>query len=388
MSHIIEEYSKCLGVRPGKFFINEHYFPIPYSKYITLDFDILSPADNYSYWINVVKLIRVFDPSIKIVDITEGRKHTADYADMCLMDTCSYRQISYIISNSSLHLCNNLYSSHIASSYNIPTVCIFGSLLPENNKPFFSSDIDCIQAETEYKPSYSTSDPLDLINKIKPEDIAKSVLDKINRSHDLEAYKTLKIGKYYNNKILEVIPDFTPDDDYEPERLINIRYDYIQNEESLEPWLQFKCNIMIETAIDINLIKKYRSNIAGMTVFCGDPSISIPYVNQLKALNINYNLICRNPKILPDIRLKFFDWNVEEYKSKFKKDLDFLEELCDTSFYDTNKKLLSKNKEYKSKAHWKHANSEPNHNKVIDCPEFWEEVEHMNIYNYDRKDNH
>ena len=74
-----------------------------------------------------------------------------------------------------------------------------------------------------------------------------------------------------------------------------------------------------------------------------------------------------------------------EYIIKDKKSLDFYEDICDNSFYLSNKTLISKNKEYKSKAHWMNKDTIKDDSKVIDCPEFWEEVQHFNIYNHGKK---
>ena len=384
MSHIIEEYSKALGVKPGKPVFNEHFFPIPFDNYITIDCDLTSSSDLYPFWKNAIDQIKKFAPDIKVVDISSGKESSSEYVDFSLLDNCSYRQIFYIISKSKVHICNNLYSSHISSSYNIPTICLFGSLMPENNRPVFSENITCLAPETKHKPSFSSVDPLNLIHKINPESISSRALDILNIDHDLHNYKTLNIGKYFNNKILEVVPDFIPSKDYEPDRLLNIRFDYSPDESMIEHWLKYNCNLMIDKMVSIDLIQKYLDNIAGMTIFCGDESISLYYIESLQRLNIKFNLICKDKDLISKVRLDFFDWDVEDYFIPNKKDLDFVDKICDNSMYDTNKKLFSKNREFKSKAHWLHANEEIDHSSIVDSPDFWEEYQHMNIYNYDR----
>jgi hypothetical protein len=385
MSHIIEEYSKALGVKPGKPVLDEHFFPIACDRYITTDFDISDGSDKYSHWINVVDKIKKFYPDLKVIDITSGRSKAADYANLCCMDNCTYKQICYIISKSSVHLCNNLYSSHIASYYNVPTVCLFGSLLPENNKPIFSENVDCLTPDTDLKPSFSTYDPHQIIDLIKPEDVAQKVMHHLSIDNDLSDYKTLHIGPYFHNKVLEVVPDFSPDTHYAPKRIINLRCDYAPSNKFVEDWLKYKCNLMIDRALDPEIITKHIHNISGMTIFCGDKTINTAYIRSLERYNIKFNLIYKKKIGINKIRLKFFDWIVDEYIIKAKKDLDFIDELCDNSFYDSNKKLISQGREFSSKAHWKYRNSEESCNEIIDEPEFWEEIEHMYIYNYDRE---
>ena len=171
MSHIIEEYSKCLGVLPGKPVLVDHFYPLAHEEYITIDLDIVNQSDTYPHTEIFLKQIKSFYPELKIVDITSNRRIKAPYADTCLMDECSYRQIAYIISKSKLHICSNILSSHVSSYYNIPTVCMFSSLLPSHNKPIFSSNIACVTPDTEHKPSYSNIDPLELSRLIHPEKI-------------------------------------------------------------------------------------------------------------------------------------------------------------------------------------------------------------------------
>ena len=83
--------------------------------------------------------------------------------------------------------------------------------------------------------------------------------------------------------------------------------------------------------------------------------------------------ICKDNSKISDIRLDFFGSDVEEYKVKDKNDLDFINDVCDNCYYDSNKSLKSKNKIYKSKAAWKAQQSSEELTPVIDSPEYWEE---------------
>ena len=140
---------------------------------------------------------------------------------------------------------------------------------------------------------------------------------------------------------------------------------------------------MINKPLDLNLINQKRENIHGMTIFLGDHEFDQQYFETLTRLRITYTLISRYPDKLSGLRLKFFDNVVEEYKVHVKKDLDNKSDLCDNTFYHSNKTLISKNKKYHSKAAWK-ANIEQtdDRQKIIDNDDFWEEIQHMNIYNY------
>jgi hypothetical protein len=130
-----------------------------------------------------------------------------------------------------------------------------------------------------------------------------------------------------------------------------------------------------------------RENIAGLTIFLESGSINKDYLKSLSRLNIKFNLICRDKSKLQDLRFEFFDWVVEEHVKLSKKDIDFDSEICDNTFYHSNKVLVSEGKEYFSKASWKagiEKTKEPQ--RLIDSDEFWEEIEHLNVYNYDKKE--
>ena len=140
---------------------------------------------------------------------------------------------------------------------------------------------------------------------------------------------------------------------------------------------------MINKPIDIYLVHKKRENIKGMTIFLGDHDFDEEYFINLTSLGLTFTLISRHEEKLPELRLKFFDYSIEQYKIHSKKDLDINDDLCDNTFYHSNKTLISKNKKYSSKAAWK-ANIEKTDEpqKIIDNDDFWEELQHMNIYNY------
>ncbi len=113
-------------------------------------------------------------------------------------------------------------------------------------------------------------------------------------------------------------------------------------------------------------------------------SFSEEYLNIFKQLNILTRLTCSDNKIISDVRLKFFDHTINEYKITDKKDLDFYKDICNNSFYYSNKMLMSKGKQYSSKAALENniEYKEGDFQRVIDTDSFWEEVEHFNIYQY------
>ena len=75
MSHILEEYAKCLGTSGGKPTIDSHFFPITDKDYITVE---TSPEGfnslDYPYWNNVVNLIKDYAPHLSFIDLTHSKE--------------------------------------------------------------------------------------------------------------------------------------------------------------------------------------------------------------------------------------------------------------------------------------------------------------------------
>jgi hypothetical protein len=392
MSHIAEEYAKSLGCKIGSPVLEPHFFPVASKKYITFHTNGKKvPAKHYDFWGIVFLLIKGKLKEAGINIIQTGGPEDPPYRECDQSHLgCSFKQMSYVIKNSELHLGIDSLPMHIASAFNKKIVALFSNLFIENASPLWSSNDDCALFSPDFskiKPSFASTEPNKRINEVKPEQIASSVLNLLGICHDLDDYKTLRLGVHYPNEILEVIPNFQPQSNYFPNLVANLRCDYGVVEEVLPSWLSRKSNIMTESPIPLQLLSAFRENIAGVTMFMDSGLIDKEYLTSLSRLNMKFNLICKDKSKLQDLRFKFFDWVVEEHVKFSKKDVDFGSELCDNTFYHSNKVLVSEGKNYLSKAAWKagvEMTNEPQ--KLIDSEEFWEEIEHLNIYNYAKKE--
>lgn len=386
MSHLIEEYSKSLGCRIGTPHLSDHFYPTLSEKYITFHTNGKKvPAKHYDHWSIVISMLKIYLGDIKIIQVGGP--------DDPLLPSCdedsrgsSFKQMSYIIKNSILHFGIDSLPMHIASAYDKSSVCLFSNLYIENAKPIWNkkSEYKCISPDfSKIKPSFSLTENPKRVNEILPEEIASNVLNLLGVDNDMESYKTLNIGAFYTNKLLEVVPDFIPDPSFVPQDVINVRCDYFDSDEFLKFWINKKVNLMVSRKIELGMLQHFRGSIAGMTIFLEDENFDPEYLKVLNNLNINFNLICRDKEKLSDLRLKFFDWTVEEYTKNTKKNIDFDSEICDNTFYHSNKTIISKGKSYYSKAAWKAGiEIDQSEQQIIDCDDFWEEIEHLNIFNH------
>lgn len=390
MSHLIEEYAKCLGVKITKPIISSHFFPIQCDKYITIQSTNKFPSRDYSHWSQVVYLLKKYIKDISIVQVGEKSNPTVRGVDIDLRSKTTLKQLSYVIENSILHLGIDSLCIHLASAHDIPCVGLYSNMWSSNSGPVWheNSEFICIDSDKgDLRACYSTEENPKTIDNIQPEEVASSVLKLLHINNHLDLYETLNIGPHYHTKIIEVIPDFLPKEDLFPDRLVNLRCDYLLEEDSLKYWLHRKVNLMINKKIDLNLLNYFKKNIAGSTIFLEGDNIDAEYLESLNSIGIKYNLICKDKDQLNNYRFKFFDFVINEYRVNLKKDLDFSSKLCHNTYYHSNKIIISKNKYYSSKAAWK-ANipKSSNPERIIDNADFWEEVDYINIYNnYDKK---
>ena len=205
MPHLLKEYAKSLGVKSSKPIIKDHFFPITFDKYITISNDDNTQSKDYGYYSIVFNLLRgiLNERGIKIIQL--GGNSKIDGVDMAIK--VSFKQQSFIISKSILHLGSDGVLNHTSSAKNIPTISIFGNTLPEINKPLFSSSAKTINLcpEWDKKPCYDAVDPKKQINKVKPEVVAQSILDLLNIKTKID-FNTLYVGNSFNQAILEIVP--------------------------------------------------------------------------------------------------------------------------------------------------------------------------------------
>lgn len=385
MSHLIEEYAKCLGVRVSQPKILSHYFPVNVDKYITVQTTNKFQSRDYSHWNQVVYLLKKYFDDICIIQVGEKENPIAGSIDIDLRGKTTIKQLCYVIEKSILHLGIDSLCVHVASAYHKPCVGLYSNMWDTNSGPVWGGEHICINSpKNGNKATYAIEEDPKTINNIMPEEVASKVLGLLKIKNNLiNSYHTLNIGKHYHSKILEVIPDFKPDPEFSSKQLVNLRCDYHTDSDNLTPWLHKRVNLMISKKINPNVLYYFRKNIAAITIFLEESDVELEYLSELSSLNIKYTLICRDKNKINDLRFKFFDFVVNEYDLSTKKDLDFCDRLCDNTYYHSNKTIMSKNKKYSSKAAWKAGiEKSGSPEKFIDSDDFWEEIDYLNIYNY------
>jgi hypothetical protein len=380
MSHLIEEYAKNLGAKISVPIVRDHFFPLLIDKYITLSNDDNVESKHYPYYDIVLNLIKpsLQHENIKVVQL--GGKSKIEGVDAAL--NLSFKQQSFILSRSLLHVGSDNVLNHVASAKQIPTVNIFGNTFPKINRPIFSKwnlNINLAPVWNK-KPCFSGIDPQKQINTIKPEKIAKSILSLLKINKEPIKFKTLHVGESFKQKIVEVVPTvFTPISLLEGQALL-VRADYGFNEDVFLRFCQsYKVAVYANKLIQPHGLRNISDNIQTLFIFVDNSWDTIPdsYFKILKNLHIECVLLVKKEKDLAPIRNKYFDVPVRSYLPERKSPC----KTSDGTRFLSEKRIVEDGKEYLSYAHWKKGLDKDD--RVLDTPEYWRESEHFYIYESD-----
>jgi len=377
--HLLERYATSCGVKIGKPYIYEQFFPVTEDKYISFQPFSKYGSKNYDYWDEVVNLIQPYleKQNIKLIQIgaNEDRK-VVGCLNVC--GQTNVPQAAYIIKNAIMHIGADSFAAHIASGYGKKIVTLYSNNNIENVKPYWSNnnDVSLISPKVNRKPQYSVDEFPKSINEIKPEQIAESILQKLNIEHN-HLPETVFIGKEYISKTLEIIPDTLIDTNQINIDTLIIRMDYIFNEQVLHHFVQTKkCIIFTNKPINIELLKAYKQNIAQL-IYIVEEDNDFNFIKELKTNVINYQMI----SWLSEEDLNKYKLNYMDYGLIFRKEyptVDF--QLKDNLHYKSSRILLSAKGQFGTKYQWQ---NDIKDSKLGNNQELLKEIGNLYIFSID-----
>lgn len=336
--HLLEQYALSCGLKIGKPFLYENFFPLPNKKYITLQKEADFPARQYKYWQLVVDLLYPIleKNNISIIQISSP-KDTALKKVINTNGATSIPQAHYVIRNSELHLGIDSFGVHLASGLNKKIVALYSDTRPQNSGPYWSDRKDCILIESpkeNKKPSYAFDENPKTIDDIKPELVANSVLKLLDIEERIDL-ETVFIGENFN---LETYFGFLPDQVILSDKIIpDIRMDLKFDEKGLCNQLaQQKSTITTNKAISRETILNFKDKIARVIYLVeenddpsfpkflfdnGAPFICVSELSQekLDSKKINYYKFCHLRKTTQGLKEK----EIADYIRKSSENLKF-----------------------------------------------------------------
>lgn len=380
--HKIEQYALTCGVKIDSPHIEKNYYPYCSEKYIVLHACHGDKFKFYHYYQDVIDFINPYlkKENIKVLLLGDSPDWTIEGCDQ--ISDASLRQQAYLIEGCSLFFGPESFLLNVASSEDKKIVSIHGSMHSNYVKPFWGSPDNqiCLNTEEEnLKPNLLVSKYIDNINKIKPEKIAKSILDLLEIKNDLEKISTIYTGRNYSSTSLCIIPDTVIDGkqfDNKPGNIMG--HEYFDETNIIKIANERKVNLFLNKQINIKLLELVKHNINQINFYVSlDDDEN--YFSEISNLGIPLKLITKDSENLSKLRINFFDWEVFLITPRSKKDIDNHEKICNNTKYKSSQILVSNNKIYRSKAAWKQ--NLIDQDTIIDSPDFWEESESFMLYN-------
>lgn len=384
MSHLVEEYAKNLGVKIGKPVLAEHFFPVIPEKYITVSVDPQAQSKQYKYFDIVFDSVCSFldKQSIKIIQIGSSKSPRLTSVDELIFDL-DFKKQAYIVKNSLVHIGGNDALMHFASANDVPIVTLFGDSYAACSDGYWSSNKTNIEAPWKVKPCFSPADPNDTINKILPEDIANAIIKKFTPEKSIPL-KTRFIGDFYHHPVFELVPDFFSQMPGMLDKHWFIRLDYLDSFSYVESWCEYlqSFSFFTEKMIPHQFVQKVRGKLKNISFLVNEDSlISDDYINYVSGLGISVNLLVKDAAILPAVRNKYFNFNVQLYATADKSILNDKKITFNQSFFHSNKTIVSRGKKYPSTYHWKKDKNILDKNLTIEDNELLlSELNHFYIY--------
>lgn len=376
--HLLDHYALNCGLKNSQAYITEDFFPNPHEKYLCINNEGAIDSLQYSYWTDVIEILSPYikEKNIKILQIGKQK-------DQLIPGCLDYRNISsrhqaaYLIKRAAVFIGADTFYSMMADHLGTPSVLLYGSIPSSCIGPYWNKEkISVLCKQDPENFSFSAVESPKSINKIYPEEVAKEILFRLGMENSKIDQKTIHIGDLYGQKILECIPNFAPHESFAQNSTITLRLDEEFDVDNLIHWcIGRKINIVTNKEIDINVLLKIKNNVTIMHYEVGEDSRD-EYFQAAKGAGIPITLFRTDEENINQFRLKFFDWGVEVLP-KTKKP----EDLSGNLFFQSGKLVFRNSKKYPSKFHAvNNIESEGIYHKVIDDPEFWEELDHFRIF--------
>tara|TARA_R100000152_G_scaffold15066_1_gene6982 strand:+ start:129 stop:1313 length:1185 start_codon:yes stop_codon:yes gene_type:complete len=384
--HLLDTYALHCGLKVDKPYIYTLYYPLGVDRYITFQPFSNFAEKQYDFWNEVIDYLSPIlkDQGIRIAQI--GAKDDTPMKE-CIwtQGTTKISQAAYLIKNGMLHLGVDSFGAHVASGFNKKIVALYSTNWANNCKPYWSDPKDVRLFEPDRsvsKPTFNHEEgPDKSINKIKPEDIANSVLDLLGSKAKVKK-ETVFFGDDYNKMKMNIVPSSASLALMEFGHLI-VRMDLHFDEEVLEFLIQNYPSVSIITKkpIDTKLLKHYKNKIQDIVYWVNEDN-DIEFVKGIHGLGINYILLTSlTGDKFSDLKFKYLDYNfIFQRIANKKKRKEILKLGRKNLQFRTRQKIVKDGKVYNGVAALKKGVEEnglvqESFVDLIDTEDFWVDLE-------------
>jgi hypothetical protein len=325
MTKLLSAYARSTGLQistrgPN---VKQTFYPVAYDRYITIQTGSAQAAKCYDLWPEVLRLILPVLNANRIAVLHLGAKDDSALEGVHdLRGKTSILQSNYLIGRTLLHVGNDSWLAHCAGWHFKPLVALYGSTDPGPHGPYWSDPAKTsllVSHRWGGRPTYVANENPKAINTIPPEQVANEALRLLGINHTFTQQSRFW-GLLYQHLILDLIPDAVPAPSFLPELPINVRLDYLHNEEILAAVLATGRRINIITKrpiVNANLLAAHRAQILSYNheleardadgAPCTQPSIE--YIGTIKTLIQQHAFYTKeqDAKALADLRFAYLD---------------------------------------------------------------------------------
>lgn len=384
--NLTEKIALDCGLKIDKPFVDKLFLPLQNHNFILFDTRFRHPSGEYDHYNEVIALIkdRLSKNDISIIQLADDKQAKLN-CDRCYIGI-NKKQEAYLINKSKILIANENSSIYLANALNVKSVGLYSVFSPKITQPIWNKDIQIVFESHRDKnlPSYGlTIESPKTINFIDPYKVAASILDSLNIEHNLNKYELLHLGNHFNEKIIEVVPDFITDENFLANSSINLRLDYIDKLDlnTLIFWTKNrKCNLLTDKDLNLQVIAPLFKNIINFTIILSD-KITENFLKQCKSIFPNLKLYCNDKNKLIEYRFKFLDFNIEKDFNE-NNYVQKIENISPSSFFESSKHIYSKGQKYSCFANFllkKPLDNSPE--TVIFSQEFNQDLDYYKIYN-------
>lgn len=356
--HLLESYVSTTRLKYTKPLLFEHFYPLPFNnKYIVMTTGTTMAGKTYPYWEEVLDIVKQFLKDIKIIQLGGKDDITNRHIDLDLRGKTNLYEFNYLVKNSILSLSPDTAQMHIAGTYNIPLIALFGLTDPRISGAFFGDKDKQIYLEpnrSKFPPTFNPHDQS--VANVKPEEVAKAILKLLNIAAPIPLV-TKYFGSNFLYKTLDLVPNMLVNPQQFAGSIINIRADQEFNEDGIyQNVVNYKSTIITQRPLNVEILKQLKPNIMKI-LYILDDNHNLEFVKQMRKAGIPYELISyKDQEWINSLKFDYCDYGII-----FRKEYSTLPaEITGPHWFKTNRFILSKGQIFLS--YWHHKNNQPINN--------------------------
>ena len=258
--NLTEKMALDCAVKISEPFVDLFFFPIQSDNFIIFDTRSRYAFGTYDFYQDVLSMISGYleENDIQVLQFANDDSYKLT-GDKCFINI-NKKQEAYLISKCKLIVCNENYSLYSAAALNKKSIGLYSVFDSRNTAPVWNKGSQVIieSSRDGNKPAYNQlSEKPKTINFIDPYEVASEILNNLGIEHDLNKYELLHLGENYNQKIIEIIPDFTSQTGFLQGTSINLRLDLVDNlkGEIFQYWMSNrKVNLITDQDLNMQLL--------------------------------------------------------------------------------------------------------------------------------------